>query len=143
VNENLMRIIKNNRISLYKLSMETGLPYTTLCRLKQGIMDINKCSCEVLYRLALFFDCNMEELLNPIQYLSNIKGTYRGYNYSWKAEKDKDIFVVKKGNETIITDYDNAMTNRKYYKSLKAFAEMEIDAYIMKKEADELCRNIV
>ena len=142
MNDNLMKFINKTGISLYKLNMETGIPYTTLSRLKLGTMDINKCSCEVLYRLSLFFDCNMEELLNPIQYLSNIKGTCHGYNYNWKAENGRDILIVKKGNETVITDSGKAVTARKFYRSSKAFAEMEIEVYNKKKEADRICKNI-
>ena len=50
MNDNLIRQIEKAGISQYKLSRETGIPYTTLSRLKRGTLDINNCTSEVVYR---------------------------------------------------------------------------------------------
>ena len=86
MNDNLVRQIEKAGISQYKLSRETGITYTTLSRLKRGTLDINNCTSEVVYRLSLYLGCGMEEILNPVRFLSGIKGTYKGYSYHWEVE---------------------------------------------------------
>lgn len=141
MNDNLIRQIEKAGISQYKLSRETGIPYTTLSRLKRGTLDINNCTSEVVYRLSLYLGCGMEEILNPVRFLSGIKGTYKGYSYHWEVEGNKDVLVIGKGNKELLRDPSVATVNRKYYNSSKVFAEMEIDIRIEKEEADILCKN--
>lgn len=139
MNDNLIEHIKKLGISQYRLSHETGLPYTTISRLERGTMDINNCSAEVVHRLSLYLGCTIEDIINPVAYLHGIKGTHKGYNYCWKAENGQDILIIEKDGKEIIKEYGKVKTNRRYYESSKAFADMEIDLYIKKREAAKIC----
>ena len=139
MNYNLMERVKKLGVSQYKLSRETGVPYTTISRLERGTMDINNCSAEVVHRLSLYLGCTIEDIINPVAYLHGIKGTHRGYSYYWKINDGQDILIIEKDGEKIIREYGKPKTNRRYYESSKAFAEIEIDLYIRKKEAARIC----
>lgn len=138
MNENLMNRIKKAGVSQYRLSHETGIPYTTISRLERGTMDVNRCSVEVVHRLSLYFGCSIEDILNSEAYLTGITGSYRGYKYHWE-ESGQDILVIEKGKEKTVREFGGPQTDRKYYKSSKVFAEMEIDLCIRKKEAEKVC----
>ena len=84
----------NNEKSLYAVSHATGIPYTTISKLSRGLLDINKCSGDVIYRLSLYFRCSMEDLLNPVQMMTGISGTYR------------EKILQNKNKEMIITTLD-------------------------------------
>ena len=139
MNDNFISKIRSRNVSQYKLSHETGVPYTTISRLTQGKMDINNCSVNAVYRLALYLECEIEDILNPVAYLEGIQGSYRGCTYHWQCHSGRDILVIEKGDKRITREYGIAQTNKRYYKSSKVFAEMEIDLYLRKEEAYRLC----
>lgn len=139
MNDNLINKIKELGVSQYKICHETGIPYTTISRLERGVMDINKCSADVVFRLSLYLNCTIEDILNPIPYLYGIKGFYRGYNYYWDNATDQDVLIIEKDGVKLVREYGKSKTNKKYYESSKLFAEMEIDLYIRKMEADRIC----
>lgn len=58
----LNELVKKNNISVYKLSNDTGIPYSTLCDLISGKTLIEKTSAHTLYHLAQYFKISMESL---------------------------------------------------------------------------------
>lgn len=66
-NEKFKEKVSERGVSIYHLSKETGIPYTTLNELFNGKTDINKCGSETVYKLSLCFNCSVEELINPIK----------------------------------------------------------------------------
>lgn len=57
--------IKQKNISLYRLSKNSGIPYSTISDICSGKTQIEKCSGETIYKLAKELDITMEELLEP------------------------------------------------------------------------------
>ncbi len=58
-------IMANRNISKYRLSKNSGIPYTTLTDILSGKARLEKCSAETVYKLSKELDITMEELLSP------------------------------------------------------------------------------
>lgn len=58
-------IMKKRNISKYRLSKNSGIPYTTLTDIISGKAQLEKCSAETVYKLSKELNITMEELLSP------------------------------------------------------------------------------
>ena len=56
-------LIKNKKLSVYRLSKLSGVPYTTLNDICSGRTSLEKCSGETIYKLASALNVSMEDLL--------------------------------------------------------------------------------
>ena len=54
---------KENGYTQRELAVRSGLSIRTLQYYEQGVLDINKASAQVVFRLALALGCKMEDLL--------------------------------------------------------------------------------
>jgi DNA-binding Xre family transcriptional regulator len=142
LNQKLLEYLTRKDVSLYRISEATGIPYTTLSRLKLGKLDLNKCSAEAVNRLARFLECSSEDLLNPYPFMSGVHGTYKGYKYRWVSEGEDDVLYVKDNGSDVEIDRNAHVTSFRHRSAADTFTEMVIDIYIEKKEADALCKNI-
>ena len=61
----IMDTLNEKRISVYRLSKTSGVPYATVNDICNGKTRLEKCSAETIYRLAQALDVSMEELLTP------------------------------------------------------------------------------
>jgi plasmid maintenance system antidote protein VapI len=61
----LTEYMQKRNITKYRLSKDTGIPYTTLTDILSGKADIKKCSVETVYKLAKEFEVSMEDLIAP------------------------------------------------------------------------------
>ena len=61
----IAEIIQTRNISKYRLSKNSGVPYTTLTDIISGKAQLEKCSAETVYKLAKELHISMEELLSP------------------------------------------------------------------------------
>lgn len=59
----LEKILKEKNMSIYQCSKLSGIPYTTLSELVRGKTKIEKCSAEVVYKLAKILNVSMEDLM--------------------------------------------------------------------------------
>ncbi len=100
-------LIKEKNISIYKLSKQSGLPYTTISDICSGKTQLEKCSAETIYKLAKALKMTMEELLEP--YISE-RDTFEVYKsnicHRVKSLGDKEFIIEILENDPI----------RKYYK---------------------------
>lgn len=136
-NTKLLDLLSKKNVTLYKLSEETGIPYTNLNKLKNGIQDINNCSVKDIYKLALYFGCTIEDLLNPISYLTNTHGRYKKYKYRWEQAEDVNVLQICDDNSYFCIDYIPVQSSKKNYIAKKALTEAIIENYIIQKESEE------
>ena len=61
----IKEIITSKSISIYRLSQDSDIPYTTLSNIVSGKADLRKCTAETIYKLSVALDVPMEELLKP------------------------------------------------------------------------------
>lgn len=58
-------ILRENRMTKYRLAKNSGIPYTTLNDICSGKTDLLKCSAETVYKLSKELNLSMEALLEP------------------------------------------------------------------------------
>ena len=58
-------MLKDKKLTIYRLSKISGIPYATLNDICNGKTSLAKCSGETIYRLARSLEVSMEELLAP------------------------------------------------------------------------------
>lgn len=63
----LAMILDSKKISAYRCSQISGIPYTTLSELIRGKTSIEKCSAETLYKLSTALDMPMGELFEAVR----------------------------------------------------------------------------
>ncbi|MDO4198502.1 MAG: helix-turn-helix transcriptional regulator [Erysipelotrichaceae bacterium] len=54
--------LKNRNISVYSLSKNTDIPYSTLSDLCNGKVEIENCKVDILYRISRYLNLNMNEV---------------------------------------------------------------------------------
>lgn len=58
-------LMAQKKISKYKLSKSSGIPYTTVSDICSGKAQLEKCSADTVYKLAKELNVSMEMLLEP------------------------------------------------------------------------------
>jgi len=58
-------VLKIRNMTKYKLSKVSGVPYSTVSDICNGVTEISKCSAETVFKLAAALDLSMESLLEP------------------------------------------------------------------------------
>lgn len=131
--------------SLYRISHETGIPYTVLNEIYNEKKNINNITSETVYKLCLYFDCDMKSLLNPFPLLKNSRGIYRKVSYQWVATnngEEMELQILADNEpETIITLKRAIPDAYKEYNSL--VAEVAIDDYLKRKKDEEVLNGAV
>ena len=61
----ISELMKNKHLSKYRLSKNSGVPYTTVNDICSGRARLEKCSAETIYRLSQELGVSMESLLEP------------------------------------------------------------------------------
>lgn len=59
------KIMKEKNITKYRLSKNSGVPYSTINDICSGKVQLEKCSAETIYKLAKELDISMEKILEP------------------------------------------------------------------------------
>lgn len=62
---NLNEYMKQRNLSKYRLSKNSGIPYSTLTDILSGKARLEKCSAETVYKLSRELQVPMEQLLAP------------------------------------------------------------------------------
>lgn len=138
MNRNFIDKVNKSGITAYRLSKETGIPYTTISELCNSKTDINKCSAATVYKLALFFDCDIRDILNYIDPLENYSGIYKKHKFKWNRTGENDSLVVEKNGTTFVVDViPEAFTNRPN-EFKRALTEMLIDNFLEEKEQEKI-----
>lgn len=58
-------ILKQRKITKYRLSKDSGVPYTTINDICNGKAQLEKCSAETIYKIARILEVPMETLIEP------------------------------------------------------------------------------
>ena len=69
-------LINKKNITMYRLSSQSGIPYTTINDICSGKTKLEKCSAETIYKLAKTLNVNMEFLTEL-----GIQETMRKHSY--------------------------------------------------------------
>ena len=145
MNEYYKSKVNSSEKSLYRISHETGIPYTVLNEIYNEKKNINNITSETVYKLCLYFDCDMESILNPFPLLKNSKGIYRKIPYRWVAtdngEEMELQISVKDEPETIISLSRALPDAYKEYNNL--VTEVVIDDYLKREKEEEVLNGAI
>lgn len=61
----LNELMLNRNITKYRLSKDSGVPYTTINDICSGRAQIEKCSADTIYRIAKVLGVSMESIIEP------------------------------------------------------------------------------
>lgn len=103
----LSDILKEKGLSVYKVSKNTGIPYSTVFDLVQGNTQIERTNADCLYRLSKYLDISMERL-----FLSNKPGN--------------DVYIYNEGR-TVYVKYGESTMQYLGPKNLISFKK--VNAY--------------
>ena len=139
MNENFIKYFTKKTKSIYQTSKQTGIPYTTLSELVNKKTDINKCSAVTVFKLSLYFECSVEDLLNPEPLIVNMSGIYRNIKYKWETKNNSKLAYLHiwDNNKEKIID-NGKFYIAKFYLANEIMTEAIIDAYLVEKEAKEM-----
>ena len=134
-------ILKECKISKYKLSKLSGVPYSTISDICLGKSTFNKCSAETIVRISHVIKVPVEELVTGIVYPEVAeKPSKKTKEKSTDKISKKDINISsdkkKKSNKNSIVGLENQNTSIKNtaYTELEKKALMEKEAIAKKKE---------
>lgn len=139
MNDNLNQKITESNKTLYTISKESGIPYTTLRELVTEKTNVNRCAAETVLILSLYLGCEMKDLLNPVPLIVNSAGRYRGIKYKWIYAQNHvmELHVWDKNIEKII-DSGGAFNQVRFYHAYRDMTEMLIDDYIERMESERM-----
>lgn len=137
MNTNIINIINQSKKSLYKISQDTGIPYTTINELYNNKKNINNIAAETVYKLSLYFNCDIKDILNPFPLLKGSKGKYMGIKYKWISyASGLELHIFDKGEDIVLTQINPAIP--KWYKYYSCeIIKMLIENYINNKKIEE------
>lgn len=90
------KLLEEKNISKYKLSKESGVPYSTVCDISTGKSVLLKCSAETVLRISHVLGMTAEELVGDISY----PATNTGKSSSGSKEKDKNKTLKSNKDKT-------------------------------------------
>lgn len=133
MNDNFISVFKKANISIYQLAKQTGIPYTNLFELIHRKKCINDRSAAMVMRLAAFFNCPVEELLDPIHYMDGVSQKIHGVNSKWRY--DGTMFLdIQDGDATVSMDTGLQMTDPSQRPSYYGVADTTIQYYLKQRE---------
>lgn len=126
-------LLEKKNMTLYQLSKNSGVPYTTVNDIYHGRTNLDKCTAETVYRLSKELDIGMEELLCPYLQKRISFELYKS-NVCHQLKKLGDIqFII----ETLKNDDIHIFFKRKWYpESLYLLAMLD---YISRENNVPLC----
>lgn len=137
MNEKLITKLKDTNKTIYMISKESGIPYTTLHELYCQKTHINKCAADTVLILSLYLNCDIRDLLDPTPLIANSCGTYLGIKYQWKrsVQNKMELHAWIDGCEQII-DSGGAFNQPRFYQSYANMTQMLIETHLETREAE-------
>lgn len=144
MNEKIVKKFNEKNCSIYFIHQQTGISYTTLSEIFNAKININKCAAETVFKLSLYFDCPIEDILNPISLIANASGKYRGIRYKWLPGENNtvDLQVNDSGKDKII-DQGRKYIHPSFYHAYCNAAEPMIDIYLKNKKVEGMLNGTI
>jgi plasmid maintenance system antidote protein VapI len=104
-------LLERKNMTLYQLSKNSGVPYTTVNDIYHGRTSLDKCTAETVYKLAKELNLSMEELLSPYLQKRISFELYKSNVCHRLKELGDTQFIM----ETLKNDDINRFYKRKWY----------------------------
>ena len=136
MNKFFNQALEQSNLSMYRLSKNTGVPYSIINDLAQGKKNINHCEALVVARLAAGLHTTVYEIMNNYQILDKTEGMYRGIRYRWNADSTM-ILTLRDGKTTTTIDTGYRLDLPGRLTLYQAYTELLINDYLEKKDFDQ------
>lgn len=138
MNENFKSAIKESKITMYELAAKAAVPYTTINKLMNDKLDINKISAEALYKIAIVLKTDMNSLLNNVQFLNKATGHSGKIKYHWISSPQKnDKIRFTYNGENVEVDLDEKFVKPEHREYFDLFAQMAVERYVKRAKFEE------
>ena len=128
-------LMNQKKISMYRLSKNCGIPYTTINDICSGKAQLEKCSAETVYKLSKGLGVSMEELLSPyIDERINFELYKSNICHRLKNLGDMDFIIETLQNDNISKYYNN-----KWY--AECFYLLAMLDYLSRENNVPICKN--
>jgi len=138
---NLKEYLKENNISMYSLSKQSGIAYSTINDLVNGKVDVDNCKVSVLRGLSSCIGIGMEELYKLLDRKTKIVINEKG------AEAD---IIVSDKTYYVNFEYESQMVrervakvNRRTSEHVKKLAEWTVADYIEEMEFSKFSKKAI
>ena len=134
-------LLKEKKMSKYRLAKESGVPQTTIMDICSGKAHIEKCSADTIYKIAKVLHVSMESLIEESMNPSAVEPKRNSFE-NFKSNichyvKDKgDIdFII----ETLSKDEIRTLYDRQWY--AESFYLLAMVDYLSKENNVPICTN--
>lgn len=134
----LNEILLRRGMTMYRLSKESGVPYTTISDICSGKTSIEKCSVATLYNISKSLKVTIESLIE-----SKMNAQNKPYRASFEVFKSNVCHLVKDEGDidfvlnTLATDEVRVLYNRKWF--AESFYLLAMVDYISHENKVPLC----
>jgi transcriptional regulator with XRE-family HTH domain len=131
----LKKLLKEKKLSMYRCSKESGIPYTTLRELACGESRLERCSLETAYKLSKTLGITVDELIT--KYSNFNRPMFEEYksNVCHALKESGDLNFIK---HTLLSDEITRYWERAWYP--EAFYLLAMLDYISKLNNIPLCK---
>lgn len=133
----LKQYLKQNKISIYSLSKETGIPYSTLNDLCNGKVEIDNCKVGMLMKLTNALKLSTDDLYDICQRKDNSFTIKQTNTQATIKVKNKKYYVeyINNKNKVAIDLFKVNEINSKYVKDA---AQWKVEEEMIDEEMEEL-----
>ena len=107
----LSEVLTQKDITMYRLSKESKVPYTTINDICANRVRIEKCSAETIYRISKVLDVTMESLVSDELEVRNDFETFKSNVCHYIHDMGDVDFIIEVLERGLIREY----YNRKWY----------------------------
>lgn len=136
MNDAFIQAFHESGMSVYRLSRQSGVPYTTVYELVSRKKNINHRPVETIKRIAAVLGRPVEQLLNPVHYMDGISGKLYGISFTWRYE-GKMVLHIKDGKEKTVIATGLQMTDTDRRSIYEGVADAYIQQYLKQKAIQE------
>ncbi len=131
----IQELISQKNLSMYRVSKNSGIPYTTINDICSGKTQLEKCSAETVYKLAKELGVSVESLLEPLVETRINFELYKS-NVCHRLKELGDIdFII----DTLEQDNIRSYYKRKWYpESLYLLAMLD---YVSRENGVPICED--
>ena len=91
----LNQLLKEKNLTKYRLSKDSGIPYSTINDICNGKARLEKCSAETIYRISRILDIPMEKILEPYLESRTSFELYKSNICHYVKEKGDIEFIIE------------------------------------------------
>lgn len=91
----IAKLLEQKNMSIYKCAKDSKIPYTTMLEIAKGKRSIEKCSADIVYKLAKTLEISMEELIEKysIPYRVDFEAFKSNICHAVKRMGDVDFII--------------------------------------------------